>query len=113
MSKRNRTVWVVMHYEIMGVPDAPQVDSVQFHVSSSLGKAEAYVRGVHVDAHSWWQVHPHMVDTADSPEGEEVYFYSHRGTRLRAAPTGRAVAAFRRHAARNPAVYSAHPPNKG
>jgi len=112
MGQRKRTIWVVMHYEIMGVPDAPRVDSVQFHVSSSLGKAEEYIRSVLVDAHSWWQVHPHVVDTTDFAEGEEVYYYSHRGTRLRTAATGRAVAAFRRHAARNPEFYPVHPPNE-
>ena len=102
MSQRKRTVWVVMHYEIMGLPDQPRVDSVQFHVASSLGKAEEYVRRSHVASYSWWQVHPHVVDTADVDEGEEVYYYSHRGTRLKMAPTKRSIAAFRRYAVRHP-----------
>ncbi|MDG3007847.1 hypothetical protein [Paludisphaera mucosa] len=109
MGRRGQTVWVVMHYEIMGLPAAPRVDSVQFHVSSSLEKAEEYVRGVCVDAHSWWQVHPHVVDAADLPEGAEVHFYSHRGSRLKAAPMRRAIAAFGRHAARHPESYPAPP----
>jgi hypothetical protein len=112
MGQRKRTVWVVMHYEIMGVPDAPRVDSVQFHVSSSLSKAEEYIRSVQVDAHSWWQVHPHAVDAADFDEEGEVHYYSHRGTRLRAAPTGRAITAFCRHAARHPESYPARPSNE-
>ena len=110
MGKRRQTVWVVMHYEIMGLPDCPQVDSIVSHVSSSLSQAEEYIRRVYVDAHSWWQVHPHAVDTADFIEGEEVYFYSHRGKRLRNAPTNRAITAFRRHAARHPEFYRAGPP---
>src|SRR5215211_1870426 len=54
----------------------------------------------------------HQVDTADFAEGEEVYFFSHRGTPLKAAPTGRAITAFHRHVARNPEFYPAHPQNK-
>jgi hypothetical protein len=111
MGTRKRTVWVVMHYEIMGLPDNYGVDSVQFHVSSSLARAEEYIRGVRVDAHSWWQVHPHVIDTADFTEGEDVCYYSHRGARLRAAPTRRAIAAFRRYVARHPEWYGADPPS--
>lgn len=99
MSRRKPIVWVVMHYEIMGLPESFYVDSVQSHVSSSLEKAEEYLRVMHVDAHSWWQVHPHTIDSTDFPERYEVYFYSHRGTRLRAAPWRRAVAAYRKRAA--------------
>jgi hypothetical protein len=82
------------------------VNSVQFHVSSSLNKAETYIRGLGVDSHSWWQVHPHVVDTAEVDEGAEVYFYSHRGTPLKAAPTTRAIRAFRKHADRYPEFYA-------
>lgn len=110
MSRRKRTVWVVMHYEIMGLPDSPAVDSVQFHIPSSLEKAEEYVRRSRVAPYSWWQVHPHEVDTADHREGEEVHYYSHRGTRLKAAPTRRSIAAYREHAARHPEWYPPKPP---
>lgn len=105
MSLRKRTVWVVMHYEYMGLPDSPRVDSVQFHVSSSRDKAEEYIRDARMNSHSWWQVHPHVVDTSAFEEGEEVYYYSHRGARLQSAPFRRAMAAFRRHAARYPEFY--------
>ncbi len=103
-----------MHYEIMGLPESPQVDSMQFHVSSSLDKAEVYIRRVKVDAYSWWQVHPYEVDFArfaEFDEGAEVYYYSHRGTRLRAAPMKRAISAFRKHAARHPEWWPPHPPS--
>lgn len=102
MDQRTRTVWVVMHYEIMGLPESPRVDSVQFHVSSTLEKAEAYIRGTRTDAHSWWQVHPHDIDPDNLGEGGEVHYYSHRGARLRAAPTRRSISAFQKHAARHP-----------
>jgi len=113
MSRRTRTVWVVMHYEIMGLPASPWVDSVQFHVSSSLDRAEEYLRSLRVDAHSWWQVHPHVVDSANFPEGDEVYYYSHRGTRLKAAPTKRSISAYRKHAARHPEWWPPHPQSQG
>jgi hypothetical protein len=95
-----------MHYEIIGRPESPQVDCMQFHVSSSLAKAEAYVRAVGVNSYSWWQVHPYIVDrSVGLEEGDEVYFYRHRGTRLNAAPVNRAIAAFQRYVARHPDLY--------
>ncbi len=113
MSKRKRVVWVVMHYEIMGLPDSPRIDSVQFHVSSSLEKAEEYIRDVHVDSHSWWQVHPHVVDDPEFVgEGEEVYYYSHRGTPLKSAPITRAIAAYRKHTDRYPEFYTSRPSSR-
>jgi hypothetical protein len=102
MRRRGRIVWVVMHYEIMGLPDALRVDSVQFHVASTLEKAEGYIRKRWVESHSWWQVHPHVVDTDEFDEGDEVHYYSHRGTRLKAAPIRRAVGAFQKYAERHP-----------
>jgi hypothetical protein len=116
MNQRKRTVWVVIHYEIMGLPELPWVDSVQFHVSSSLDKAEEYIHRNFVASHSWWQVHPHMVDYdeihADIDEGEEVYYYSHRGTRLRAAPMKRSISAYRKFVARHPEWFPPHPPGQ-
>jgi hypothetical protein len=101
MKRKKRTVWVIMHYEFlryMGGPK-PYVDSVQFHVSSSLTKAEKYIRDTHVGAHSWWQVHAHGLDAEgydERTEGNEVYYYSHRGTRLKSPPYKRAKAAFQK-----------------
>jgi hypothetical protein len=109
VKKGKQIVWVIMHYEFMGLPMSPHIDSLQFHVSSSLQKAEEYVRGRGVDAHSWWQVHPHVLDAKgddESTEGNEVYYYSHRGTRLRSAPMRRAGKAFQKHTARYPEFYS-------
>lgn len=105
MTARKRTVWVVMHYEIMGLLGSYRIDSVQYHVSSTLKKAEEYIRGTGVDSHSWWQVHPHVVDAVNFDEGVEVYYYSHRGTRLNSAPMSRAIVAFKKHAARYPEFY--------
>jgi hypothetical protein len=106
MARPTKTVWVVMHYEYIGSPDCPQIDALQFHVSSSRREAEVYIRRGCVDAHSWWQVHPHVVDTEDlMNEGDEVYYYSYRGARLKFAPHSRALTAFRKHVARNPEVY--------
>src|SRR5262249_519773 len=110
--QRKQRVWVVMHYEIMGRPELPHIDCAQFHVSSTLLKAEAYIRAVSVDAHSWWQIHPHVVDhPLGSDEGDEIYFFSHRGTRLKSAPVQRAIAAYRRHAARHPELFPQHSPD--
>jgi hypothetical protein len=55
-----------------------------------------------VDAHSWWQVYPFELDGTKFDEGQEIYYYSRRGTRLKAAPQRRALSAFRKHVARHP-----------
>lgn len=115
MKKDKLVVWVIMHYEFMGLPTSPHVDSVQFHVSSSLKKAEKYIRSTRVVAHSWWQVHPHVLDAAGdalNTEGDEVYYYSHRGASLKFAPMRRAGNAFQKYTARYPEFYSSPPPHE-
>jgi hypothetical protein len=99
-------VWIVMHYEYMGDPVAPFPDALQFHVSSTLKRAESYIRGRGVESHSWWQIHPHVLDAkGDDAEGEEVHYYSYRGTKLKAAPHARTRAAFDRHVLRYPGLH--------
>jgi len=87
MGRQKRVVWVLMHYEILGLPDGIHVDSVESHVSSSLAKAEEYIRDMWVEAHSWWQLHPYEIDATPLEEINKVFYYSHRSTRLTAAPT--------------------------
>jgi hypothetical protein len=103
MKKRRKTVWVVMHYEYTRTGDALVIDCLQFHVSSSLKKAEEYIRSWWVYPFSWWQVHPHLVDDDDVSwtEGKRVFYYSHKGTSLRAAPFKRAENAFKRDEEKN------------
>lgn len=87
------TVYVIMHYEYF---EGGFIDCLQFHVSSSLKKAEAYFKVMRINDYSWWQVHPHVVDhnPRESWEGEEVYYYSYRGKRLRQAPHKQAMKAW-------------------
>ncbi len=95
--KKKATVWVIMHYEILQVNPFTIVDSVQFHVASSRKKAEEHMRQSWVEPYSWWQVHPYVVDFEDClHEGEEVYYYSHRGKPLRSAPCKQAIKAYER-----------------
>jgi hypothetical protein len=102
--KKQHRVWVVMHYEIMGVEPHEWVDCVQFHVSSTLAKAEGYIKRSIVDPFSWWQIHPHVVDT-DDDEGAEVHYYNYKGRAIRAAPTEQAVKAYRKDRRENPSCY--------
>ncbi|MBI1901972.1 MAG: hypothetical protein HYS13_12790 [Planctomycetia bacterium] len=100
MRRRKKVeVWVVMHYEIMF---NDHIDCLQFHVSSSLRAAEKYVAEAGVMAHSWWQVHPHVVDAEPTGdfEGEEVHYYSHTGKRLTRAPVRHAIRYYRRFIAK-------------
>lgn len=101
-----------MHYEYMGVPASPHIDCLQFRVASSLKKAEVFIRGVHVDAYSWWQIHPHIIDADRKDwldEGETHFFYSHRGTPLKAAPFKRARTAWLKHVKANAEFYPPPP----
>jgi hypothetical protein len=104
MKNRQKTVWVVMHYEYMRLKGQLLVSCLQSHVSSTRRKAEEYIRSSSVSPYSWWQVHPHVVDCGVEEwltDGEEVYFYSHRGTPLRRAPFKRAEKAFLREEEKN------------
>jgi len=101
MKKNRKTVWVVMHYEYIRWGGIILVDGVQFHVSSSLKKAEKYLRGAIVFPYSWWQVYPYVLDDDTGTEGETVFYYSHKGTPLRRAPYKRAESAFKRDEGKN------------
>ena len=87
------TVYVIMHYEFF---EGGHIDCLQFHVASSLKKVEAYFKVMHVSDYSCWQVHPHVIDhnLKDGWEGEEVYYYSYRGKRLKQAPHKQALKAW-------------------
>ena len=101
MKTKRTTVWVVMHYEYSRLKGVILVDCLQFHVSSSRKRAEKYIRSRSVSSYSWWQIHPHVVDCDDwKMEGDEVYYYSHRGTPLRSPPFKRAEKAFLREEAK-------------
>lgn len=90
--RQHTTVWVIMHYEFMF---EGTMDCLQFHVASSLNKAEKYIRKRSVMPYSWWQVHPYVIDD-DREEGIEVHYYSYRGTKLTKAPHQQAKKAFER-----------------
>jgi hypothetical protein len=92
-SRKKPTVWVVMHYEIF---PGEKVDSVQFHVASSLPAAERYVRQRGVEPFSWWQVHAYIVDHDHFWDEAPPKYYSHTGRPLKAAPLRRALSAYRR-----------------
>jgi hypothetical protein len=87
--KKKATVWVIMHYEFML---EGKLDCMQFHVSSSLKQAEAYVKKSGVMPYSWWQVHRYVVD--EHGDDAEVYYYSYRGKPLKNAPWNQARRAF-------------------
>jgi len=81
---KKKRVWVVMHYEITHDYSA---DCLQFHVSSSLRKAEQYITRYWMVPWSWWQIYPYVIDHDDclGDEGEEVCYYSHTGKCLKVA----------------------------
>ncbi|HQR42179.1 MAG TPA: hypothetical protein PLX97_05830 [Gemmatales bacterium] len=87
------TVWVIMHYEYFY---DGQIDCLQFHVSSTLKKAEAYMRRLYMAPYSWWQVHSYVIDNDHEKDwdDEQVHFYNNRGKSLKKAPHKQAMRAF-------------------
>jgi len=88
-NKKKTIVWLIMHYEFMF---EGTLDCLQFHVSSTLKKAEAYVKKSGMMPYSWWQVYPYVID--EHGDGDEVYYYSYKGKRLMKAPWKQARRAF-------------------
>jgi len=51
-------------------------------------------------------VHPHVLDAQDDErEGEEIYYYSHKGTPLTRPPYKRAQKAWERDKIKNPHLH--------
>jgi len=87
-------VWVVFHCEVWNT-DPYFCDEMLFHVATSLEKAEAYMKDVHIEPIAWWQVLEVTTDNADfHKDADEVYFYGNKGRRVKYPPRKRATRAF-------------------
>jgi hypothetical protein len=93
--RRKRTVFLVLHHEIMlRGQDCYFADEVVFYVASSLERAIQYIKRVSVEEYSWWEIEQLAVDSMDDPI--RVGWYGRRGGRLKAAPFDKSLAAFKR-----------------
>lgn len=100
MTRKGKTAWVLTHCDIMGDAAKPHVDSLAWHVSSSLRKAEKYICSTIVSPTSWWEIREFQTDCPDRDNDdksqlETVRYYSHKGARIACAPWNRAVKAFK------------------
>jgi hypothetical protein len=74
---RKEGIWVIIHCEWMGSSTHPHVDEMVFHVASTLGRAERYVREHHGMPYSWWKLQSFYPDVArDDPK---TRIYTHLG----------------------------------
>jgi hypothetical protein len=92
---RKRTVFLVLHYEIMmHGSDIYWPDDIVSYVASSLAKALRYIKRVSVEEYSWWKIEEQAVDGMDNPV--HIGWYGRRGGKLKAAPYEKAIAAYKK-----------------
>jgi hypothetical protein len=88
-------VYLVLHHEIFQRgPNEYIADDVVFHVASSIDKALAYIKEVHVDPYSWWEVQEQVVDSMDDPK--HIGWYGRRGGKLKRQPFAKSVEVFKK-----------------
>jgi hypothetical protein len=88
-------IYLVLHHEIFQRgPHDYFADDVVFHVASSHENALAYIKRVHVDPYSWWEIQAVTVNGMDDPE--HVGWYGRRGGKLAHPPFNKAVALFKK-----------------
>ena len=88
-------VFLVLHHEILVRGQSGYLaDDVVLHVASSLAKALRYIRQVHVEEYSWWEIQQATLDNYDNPV--HAGWYGRRGGKLKQQPFAKAVAAYKR-----------------
>lgn len=92
--KKLSFVYVVMHYEFF-----TSIDSMVFHISSSLKEAEKYIEKMIVCSSSWWEVLPMKIDQDINEELSElivpkVFYYNYKGKSVKRRPVKQAIVAF-------------------
>jgi len=95
---KRTSVWVVIHCEIVQPADAPVVDELVFHVSSSRKMAEKYVASWHgIAVYSWWKIQRHFIDEGlDEDRFGPFSCFTHKGKPIASPPIKRAIALFER-----------------
>lgn len=89
------TAWLVSHCERVPRPDGGmEISSLPFHVSSSLRKAESFIRkrGRRMARGSWWEVRHFITDCKDellddSAQVEDVRYYNRNGRSIARPPS--------------------------
>ena len=87
-------IFIVVHHEIMGSPDAPRHDEMLFYMASSMKKALKLIRTSSVDRWSWWEVQSQDLDSYEWPQ--HVGYYGLRGGKLAKPPYAKCVEIFKK-----------------
>jgi hypothetical protein len=88
------TSWLITHCEKVARPDGGmEISSLPFHLSSSLGKAESFIRkrGRRFARGSWWEIRGFITDCKDellddSAQVEDVRYYDRNGRSIARPP---------------------------
>jgi hypothetical protein len=87
-----------LHHEIQEFPSSVfRDDEVVSHVASSLENAIGYIKELHVDPYSWWEIIQYPIDTTDWLNWpKSLGYYGRRAGKLKAAPIQKAIAIYKR-----------------
>ena len=98
-------VWAIFHCEIWQTKPNTYADEMLFHVASSLEKAEACIKDVHIFGDAWWLIVAYKLDNPDWDEDAEPgsqRYYGNKGRPLKKSPYARACKVFEKE---NPKGY--------
>ncbi|MBK7876077.1 MAG: hypothetical protein IPJ77_10035 [Planctomycetes bacterium] len=97
-------VWIVTHVEYAGCTTHPHLDRMVFHVASTRRAALAWIRKIHVEPGTWWELlafEPDCVDRErDETNAMTVVHVDARGNVVRAPNRTVARATFAARRAR-------------
>jgi hypothetical protein len=74
-----------------------------FHVASTLEKAEAFIKDIHIFGDAWWKIAEFKLNNRNHDEDADSFrFYGNKGRPLKKAPFKRAMKVFEKE---NPEGY--------
>ncbi|WP_397569526.1 hypothetical protein [Schlesneria sp. T3-172] len=73
-------IFLILHHEIMGVPDNYRADEMVFYTARSLRKALELIKKTYVSRWSWWEVQVSELDDTEWPD--HVGYFGPRGGKI-------------------------------
>lgn len=87
-------VFLVLHHEIMGLPESCRADEMVFFTCTSMKKALESIKKSSVEPWSWWEIQVQEMDSLEWPE--HVGYYGRRGGKLAKPPYDKCVEIFKK-----------------
>jgi hypothetical protein len=95
--KSKRTIYIVLHHEIMDFGGGePRDDEMVFYVVSSFAKAIARIKASGVSPYSWWEIQKQILDDPNCDTPEHVGYYGLKGGKLKSPPYEKCIEIFKR-----------------